>query len=70
MDEYEEALDKATKNLNSTQSEHERSEILRSIEIFTSKLDEQARHLAWVKSAVFTTERQTFVYQLIKSVLR
>lgn len=69
MDEYKEALAKAVDNLKSCKTVEERSEVVKSIEIFTKKLDEQARHLAWVQSAVFTTERQKFVYQLMNTVL-
>ncbi|CAL8088738.1 unnamed protein product [Orchesella dallaii] len=70
MEEYVKALDRANTSLNSASiSEEERTELVKSVEIFTNKLDEQARHIAWVKSAVFTKERQIFVYQLLKTVL-
>jgi len=69
MDEYKEALAKAEDNLRSCKSDAERSEVVKSIEIFTKKLDEQARHLAWVQSAVFTLERQQFVHNLMNTVL-
>jgi len=65
MDEYKEALAKAEDNLRSCKSDEERSEVVKSIEIVTKKLDEQARHLAWVGSAVFTLERQQFVHNLM-----
>lgn len=70
MEDYVKALDRANASLkNPSLGEHERAEIQKSIDIFTVKLEEQARHIAWVKSAVFTKERQEHVFQLLKTVL-
>lgn len=69
IDSYEEALKQANANLASVTTSSERDEIVRSIEIFTNKLEEQSRHMAWVKSSVFTKERQTYVYKLLRVVL-
>lgn len=70
MDEYVKALEGTKASLNKPSiSANERAELLKSIDIFTEKLAEQARHIAWVKSAVFTKERQEAVFQLLKNML-
>lgn len=69
IESYEEALTQANSNLLTATNSEEREEIVRSIEIFTNKLEEQSRHMAWVKGAVFTKERQNQIYKLLKVVL-
>ncbi|CAG7734881.1 unnamed protein product [Allacma fusca] len=69
--EYTKAQKTAKENLNSTNfSAAEKNEIQTSIEIFSRKLDEQSRHLAWVKAAVFTPERQQLGFNLLKTILK
>lgn len=70
MEDYVKALDRAKAALNNeSMVESERTELTKSVDIFSEKLEEQARHIAWVKSAVFTKQRQENVYQLLKTVL-
>jgi hypothetical protein len=69
-EEYAKALDRArVELLKETLSPEERTEVQKSIEIFSAKLEEQARHMAWIQSAVFTVERQQLVFQLLKQLL-
>ncbi|XP_066594474.1 E3 ubiquitin-protein ligase RNF123-like [Prorops nasuta] len=45
------------------------TELLRAIEVFTSKLSEHSRHMAWVRAAVFSEEKQTQLTWLLKVVI-
>jgi len=50
--------------------EEARVELTKSVEIFSQKLQEQSRHMAWVQSGVFTPERQRLAFQLLKVVVK
>lgn len=70
MEDYVKALNRANDALQSDSLlEDERAEIQKSADIFSSKLEDQSRHIAWVKSAVFTKERQLNIYELLKTIL-
>lgn len=43
-------------------------ELLRTINVFHTKLSEQARHMAWVRAAVYSEEKQTQLAWLLKVV--
>lgn len=68
---YETGLDRTINQLSAAilKSSAVVPELQKSSAIFRTKLDEQRRQLAWVQSAVFTDERQTFAYELLKMVL-
>lgn len=43
-------------------------ELLRTTDIFNKKLSEQARHMAWIKAAVYSAEKQAQLAWLLKVV--
>ncbi|XP_034940002.1 E3 ubiquitin-protein ligase RNF123-like [Chelonus insularis] len=44
-------------------------ELIRTMEVFNSKLSEQARHMAWVRAAVYSEEKQAQLAWLLKVVI-
>lgn len=44
------------------------NELLRTIDVFNKKLSEQARHMAWVRAAVYSEEKQSQVSWLLRVV--
>ncbi|XP_029043573.1 E3 ubiquitin-protein ligase RNF123-like [Osmia bicornis bicornis] len=43
-------------------------ELLRTINVFNTKLTEQARHMAWIRAAVYSKEKQSQIAWLLKVV--
>lgn len=75
MDEYIKAMGEIKSRLkivekkDDPESESVREQLLRTMEIFDTKLAEQARHMAWVRAAVYTKEKQLQLSWLLKSIL-
>ncbi|XP_051159661.1 E3 ubiquitin-protein ligase RNF123-like isoform X2 [Leptopilina boulardi] len=75
MDEYIKAMGEIKSRLKivekkaDPESETVREQLLRTMEIFDTKLAEQARHMAWVRAAVYTKEKQLQLSWLLKSIL-
>lgn len=46
-----------------------KNELLRAINVFNTKLSEQARHMAWIRAAVYSDEKQLQLAWLLKVVI-
>lgn len=74
MSEYVSALSDTKARLESIkrskdpEAQNIQKELLRTIDVFNSKLGEQARHMAWVRAAVYSEEKQAQIAWLLKVV--
>ncbi|KAG7203161.1 hypothetical protein KM043_010277 [Ampulex compressa] len=56
------------KQNNSPESQEIQEELLRTVDVFNKKLSEQARHMAWIRAAVYSEEKQTHLAWLLRVV--
>lgn len=75
MSEYVDALAEATKRLEliykkskDEEAENIARELARTIGVFKKKLAEQSRHMAWVRAAVYSEEKQQQIAWLLRVV--
>ncbi|KAH0568854.1 E3 ubiquitin-protein ligase RNF123-like [Cotesia glomerata] len=59
----------STKKLKDPNSQSIHKELIRTVNVFSTKLFEQARHMAWVRAAVYSEEKQAQLAWLLKVVM-
>ncbi|XP_063982009.1 E3 ubiquitin-protein ligase RNF123 [Diachasmimorpha longicaudata] len=75
MNEYVSAMSDVKARLESLKKSKDpdtyavQQELLRTIGVFNTKLSEQARHMAWVRAAVYSPEKQSQLAWLLKVVI-
>ncbi|RZF38962.1 hypothetical protein LSTR_LSTR003705 [Laodelphax striatellus] len=71
MEEFENALEEMKTNLRKIQRRNfsAQKEITKSILVFEEKLTEMSRHMAWVRAAIFSPEKQEELTWLLRIVI-
>ncbi|XP_014215618.1 E3 ubiquitin-protein ligase RNF123 [Copidosoma floridanum] len=68
MSDMQSRLD-IVKKMKDEDSENIKSQLLKTAEIFQTKLTEQARHMAWVRAVVYSEEKQERIAWVLRTVL-